>query len=266
MPAPTHDLPPQSQKSWFNLVALCFLIAMLLIPFKDQASLKAQQISLEAESGISWFSRNDVRIPNEEGTLFDMIDLLGSELYPFLRLRLNLGLGDRHLLRALYAPLSQSGTGEFDEEVFFEETTFQPGVPTEGTYRFNTYRLTYRYTFLLRSRWELGAGAAILVRDAKIELEQDDRTDRNTDLGFVPLIHLFAKRILSDQWSVSTDIETLAGPQGRATDGAIALNYTSGNQFTISTGYRVIEGGADVDQVYNFAWINFGFIGAKLEF
>ena len=264
MPASTHDLPMQPQKSWFTPAVLCFLIAMLLNPLIDQPSLKAQQVSFEAEFGASWFSRNDVRIPNEEGTLFDMIDLLGSEPYPYMRLRLNLGLGERHLIRGLYAPLSQSGSGTFDEEVFFEETTFQPGVPTEGTYRFNTYRLTYRYTFLQRSSWELGAGAAVLVRDAKVELEQDDRSDRNTDLGFVPLIHLFAKGILSDQWSVSTDIETLAGPQGRATDGAIALNYTSGNQFTISTGYRVIEGGADVDEVYNFAWINLGFIGVRL--
>lgn len=259
------NLSPESQKSIHKLIVCCLVSVFFLMPFNDQFSLRAQELSFEAESGISWFGRNDVRIPNEDGTLFDMIDLIGTEPYPFLRLRANLELGERHLIRVLYAPLSQTDTGEFEDEVFFEETSFQPNTPTEGTYRFNTYRLTYRYTFYQQSPWELGAGAAVLVRDAKVELEQTDRTDRNTDLGIVPLIHLFAKGSLTDQWSVSTDIETLASPQGRATDGAISVNYTPGSQITISTGYRVIEGGADVDEVYNFAWINFGFVGVRLE-
>ncbi len=221
----------------------------------------AQQFIAEVETGGLWFSRNDVRIPNEEGTLFDMTTLTGTDPAPFLRLRLNLMLGDRHLLRVLYAPVEVSGSGQFEQEVFFEESTFQPDIMTEGTYQFNTYRLTYRYMFLDSRPWRLGAGAAVLVRDAEVKLEQEELTERNTDLGVVPLVHLFAERYLTENFSLSFDAETLAGPQGRATDAAIAANFAISNPLSFNIGYRVIEGGADVGEVYNFAWINFGFIG-----
>ena len=38
----------------------------------------SQTISLEAETGVTWFSRNDVRIPNDGGTKFDMLELIGT--------------------------------------------------------------------------------------------------------------------------------------------------------------------------------------------
>jgi hypothetical protein len=225
-----------------------------------------QDISIDAETGGLWFSRNDVRIPNEEGTDFDMLELIGTNAVPYYRFRLNVIYDNRHTVRLLFAPISKIGTGVFDDEVFFEETAFEGGVPIDGTYRFNTYRLTYRYTFYDRRNWTLGAGVAGLIRDAKVELMQPDRSDSNTDLGFVPLIHLYAERGLSDRFSLILDAETLAGPQGRATDASLTLNYALSDRLMMNTGYRVLEGGADVDAVYNFAWINFVRIGLTATF
>ncbi len=234
--------------------ALCLTIIFLCFP--DGA--EAQQIAIEGESGVVWFSRNDVRIPNEEGTKFDMMELMGDDAAPYYRIRLNVGMGDRHLVRVLYAPLVNTGTGRFDKEVFFQETNFQPDTPTKGTYRFNTYRLTWRYTFYDQGRWQLGGGLAGLIRDAKVELEQDDISDKKTDLGFVPLLHFYAKRNLNDRLFLASDVETLGSLQGRATDLALTLNYQLTQQWTLSAGYRLLEGGADVDEVYNFSWINYG--------
>lgn len=229
--------------------------------FLKPSDAEAQQFFAEVETGAAWFSRNDVRIPNEEGTLFDMTTLTGKGPAPFFRLRLNMKLGEQHLIRVLYAPVEISGSGQFDQEVFFEGSTFQPDISTEGTYQFNTYRFTYRYLFYDTHPWKLGAGGAVLIRDAEVKLEQDGFSERDTDLGLVPLVHLFAERSMSDRLSFSFDGETLAGPQGRATDAAIAANYAIVDPISINLGYRVLEGGADVDQVYNFAWINFGFLG-----
>jgi len=225
-----------------------------------------QTISLEAETGLVWFGRNDVRIPNDGGTGFDMLEIIGSNAVPYYRLRLNIRLGDRHMIRALIAPLSKIGTGIFDNEVFFEQTIFEAGVPIDGIYRFNTYRLTYRYIFYDSNNWILGAGVAALIRDAKIELIQPDRSDLNTDIGFVPLLHLYAERGFGTSFSLSFDAETLAGPQGRATDAALALSYRFSERWDASLGYRVLEGGADVDEVYNFSWINFAMAGFRVGF
>lgn len=249
-------------KSLFCKLIAANLFLALFIIYPDIS--KSQSISFEAESGNSWFSRNDVRIPNEGGTEFNMLGLIGTNGSEYYRFRANVTFGENHTIRLLAAPLIRSGTGEFAESVNFENRTFEAGVPVNGTYRFNTYRLTYRYTFFDRENWTLGAGAAALVRDAKVELEQDDISESSTDLGFVPLLHLYVKRNLGNGFSVTFDGEALAAQQGRATDAALTAGYSFSENWKLNFGYRVLEGGADVDQVYNFAWINFAVIG--LEF
>ena len=245
-----------------SALVIILTTALFLIP---QESVKAQNFTVEAESGALWFSQNDVRIPNETGTDFDMLDLIGTDAIPYLRLRFNVTFNDRHTLRVLFAPIRKIGTGQFDEPVFFEETTFAPDTPTDGLYKFNTYRFTYRYTFYDRNNWTLGAGVAGLIRDAEVELTQPDRSDSSTDVGFVPLLHIYAERQFGDRFSLALDAESLAATQGRATDASLTLNYAISDNWSLNTGYRVLEGGADVDQVYNFSWINFGLIGLKLN-
>lgn len=245
----------------FFLIPLIFSTTILILP----SSASGQQLSVEGETGLIWFSRNDVRIPNDGGTEFDMMNLIGSEVAPFFRFRVNLSFDERHTVRALLAPLSKIGTGSFDEPIIFEETTFEANTPIDGTYRFNTYRLTYRYTFYNQNNWVLGAGLAGLIRDAEVALAQPDRSDSSPDFGFVPLLHLYVQRDLGAGLSLTLDGETLAGPQGRATDAALTFNYKVSNNWSMNAGYRVLEGGADVDQVYNFAWINYVLIGLQVD-
>lgn len=215
------------------------------------------QIGLDIESGGFWFSRNDARIPGDTGTKFDLRDLTGTSPEPFIRLNLNLGFGERHTIRLLFAPLAKSGTGQFSEPVSFEGSAFAPGLPTEGTFRFNTYRATYRYDFFRNDRWEIGAGAAVLVRDAKIELTQGELTERNTDLGFVPLLHFRTTVFLTERLSAVLDAEGLLAPQGRAFDVSLHAHYRLSDNFGAFAGYRFLDGGADTDEVFSFAWINY---------
>ncbi len=262
-------------KHYFHLRPVFILLPLILLPLLstpgNTSARDSGNVIIETEAGAVWFSRNDVRIPNEGGTKFDMIDLIGKDPYAYFRIRIGYHITDRHYIRGLFAPLEVSGTDELERDVFFNETTFAGATPTKGTYRFNTYRLTYRYTFYRTSPWTLGVGAAGLVRDAKIELEQsaDDNdgelSDRDTDLGFVPLIHFMARRELSDRISVTLDLETLGSLQGRATDVSLMLDYSLRDRIVLSAGYRLLEGGADVDDVYNFSWINYGAAGLTIQ-
>jgi hypothetical protein len=34
----------------------------------------------------------------------------------------------------------------------------------------------------------------------------------------------------------------------------------------VSAGYRTVEGGADVDEVYNFAWLHYAVLSASYRF
>jgi hypothetical protein len=223
--------------------------------------------SAELELGTVWQSRNDVRIPNSaDATRFSLTDVQGHGPWPVARLYVTWNIDSRHSLRALAAPLSVTETGRLPSTTSFAGTTFAAGVPTEAIYRFNSWRLTYAYRFRQGSRWGWWIGATAKIRDAKIELDQDGVSAAKTDLGFVPLLHLRAGYRLSDRASLVLDLDALAGGPGRAEDGSLKLYVDFPESWSFSAGYRTVEGGADVDEVYNFAWLHYAVASVAYRF
>ena len=53
------------------------------------------------------------------------------------------------------------------------------------------------------------------------------------------------------------DADGLAGGPGRAVDAALEVGYDLPERWTVQAGYRTVEGGADVDEVYTFAWLHY---------
>jgi hypothetical protein len=237
---------------------ILFPIMVLLLSF----SLMAQW-HVQVESGIAFEGYNDVRIPNDEGTLFsfrDDFELQGLVL-PF-RLRVGYTFAERHHVTALFAPLSIRYEGDAPRDIIFQNTLFEEGLPIEGLYKFNSYRLTYRYEFLRGEAWTLGAGITGKVRDARVRLTTTDMTARKNDLGFVPLLHLFARyqpgafalQLKGDGWYVT---------QGRAFDIDATARFRVSDNIWLYSGYRIIEGGADVEEVYNFTLISSVVVGVS---
>lgn len=139
----------------------------------------------------------------------------------------------------------------------FADENFAADQTTRGDYKFNNYRLTYRYTFHRSERWDLGAGAALLVRDAKIELTQGDTNALDDDLGVVPVAHFYAAYKANPKTTMILDFEGAVAPQGRAIDAAVKLRHQLDKNWDVSIGYRTLEGGADNDSLYTFAWIHY---------
>ncbi len=221
------------------------------------SSSPAGALDLKVESGAVWFSRNDVRIPGDGGTEFDMLDLTGKGPDPFVRVYATWNFNRRHALRLTIAPLEIDGTGTLREEVTFKGDVFAADTPTRGTYTFNTYRLTYRWLFYDQDCWRWGLGAAALVRDADISLEQEGRAQSRDDLGLVPLLHLYGEYRLNGRASVVLDVEGAWSPVGRAVDAALMGQYAFDSGWYMTAGYRTLEGGADNDEVYTFAWLHY---------
>ena len=124
-----------------NNKLLTFLALILLLNYSDSYG----QFSIDLESGAVFSGYNDVRIPGDQGTLFSLSEELETDPTFFFRIRINYALTDRNILSILYAPLSINSTGQFDKDVFFEGETFPANSDIEGFYKFNSYRLTWRY-------------------------------------------------------------------------------------------------------------------------
>jgi hypothetical protein len=225
-----------------------------------------QPVEIRIEGGPVWQSRNDVRIPNDaSATRFSLVDVIGSGPFPTGRVYITWNVSDRHGVRFLLAPLSVTSSGTLAAPVDFAGESFAAG-PVRATYRFNSWRASYRYRFRSGDRTALWIGFTAKIRDAKIELDQDGATARKTDVGFVPLLHLAATYRLVAGWDLAFDLDALAGGPGRAEDGAVELRYAAGERWRFAAGYRTVEGGADVDSVYNFAWLHYAILSAEMSF
>ena len=225
------------------------------------------RFGLELEAGPTWQAKNDVQIPNDEqGTRFSLKDLVGEGPWASGRLYFTWNIAGRHSVRALLAPLSYTETGTFDTAVDFAGASYQPGAPTEATYKFNSWRLSYRYRIKDGDRWKLWIGLTAKVRDAKIALRQGETSSQDDDLGFVPLLYFRADWRFAERWHFIFDIDALAGGPGRAIDLTARLGYDISPRWGVTAGYRTVEGGADVDTVYNFAWFNAATASVVLRF
>ena len=244
--------------------------ASLALALLVSGSLSAQddsRFSLELEVGPAWQSKNDVQIPNDlMGTRFSLKDLVGTGPWAAGRVYFTWNINRKHSLRLLAAPLSYTETGTFDDPVNFAGATYEPGTPVDATYQFNSWRIGYRWKFKDGDRWKLWLGFTAKVRDARIELEQGDITSKDTDVGVVPLLAFAADYRFADRWHALFDFEGLAGGPGRAIDASLKVGYDINNSWSVTAGYRMVEGGVDIDDVYNFAWFQYAVVSGVFRF
>lgn len=238
--------------------------AALLISCQGPRPERAFSAEIEAASVRT--TRNDVAYRGDTGTRFDLTDLTGSGPDAAARTYLTWRTDADDELRLLAAPLTQEGTGQLDDPVRFGDEVFAAGVSTKAKYRFDSYRLTWRRTLVDTDEWTIRAGLTAKIRDAEISLQQGAVRERTTDLGFVPLLHAAADWHLSPTWTASLDVDGAWAPQGRAVDASLKLWWRLSPNAELGLGYRTVEGGADNDEVYTFAWIHQAVIGLRYDF
>jgi len=88
--------------------------------------------SIEAEVAPLWQTRNDVRIPNQTGTQFSLVDTIGKGPYGVYRVEVGFDLNERHGFRIIVAPLTIEDSSTLDKRVFFAGETFEPDVPLDA--------------------------------------------------------------------------------------------------------------------------------------
>lgn len=243
-------------------VAIAALLLSVPVAYGDNA----RKAGFEIEGGPVWQSRNDVRIPSDTGTEFSLRDLQGSGPFAAVRVYFDYAFRPKHELRFLAAPLTLKGSGQLEEPTLFANTTFLPGQPVDSIYQFNSYRFTYRYRIYEGDRWTWKIGGTGKIRDAKIELRQGGLSAVDDNVGFVPLLHLDAEYRWNQKWRFNFNMDGLAAPQGRAFDVALKVKYDISKNWTMGFGYRMLEGGADTDDVYTFGWLHYAVASVGFRF
>jgi len=232
---------------------------------RAQQERKFYHFIISAEGSLVFQSNNDIGVPGGSGSRFDLSDVTQGPVAGF-RVYLWWMINQKHSLRLLYAPLSVRTTFTPASDILFDQVSFLAGTSVDALYKFNSYRLSYIYHFDKVGRFSFRVGFTAKIRDAAIELESPGRAGSTTDIGFVPLLNFGVRYDITDSLYLDLDADGSWAPQGRAIDAALKIGYQVHPNIALETGYRVVEGGADVAQVYNFAWFNSVFFGVSARF
>lgn len=218
------------------------------------------------ESGAAFTGYNDLRIPSGTGDLLSLkTDIASSPAYA-LRVRAGYTFGGRHTVLALAAPLSVYGSGVLDRDIDYQGVTFPAGTKVSSHYRFDSFRLSYRYSFVKNDSLVLAAGLTGKLRSADIAVWSDTAYAHRSDLGVVPLVRLLAEWRFAGPFSLLLDADALASPFGRAEDALLALQYHPSDRAAARIGYRILEGGSDGGgNVYTFALFHYLTAGLRLS-
>ena len=239
--------------------------ALFVAVFSAPASAQ-QRWMVDFETGGVTTGYNDVRIPNETGTLFSLTDDLSTNSKAFWRVRAEVRLAPKHIVSVLAAPLTLHASGVVDRPITFLDEVFPADIPLKATYQFNSYRVTYRYEFVQGEKWKFGVGFTGKIRDAITRVEGGGKSVTKTNVGFVPLLNFRLERVLSSRASLLLEGDAAAAPQGRAEDILAALQIALNKYASLKVGYRLLEGGADVDEVYTFTALHYGVVGLTVRF
>lgn len=243
-----------------GIIATVVVIGLLSAPRAEA------QFFLDVESGAAFTGYNDVRIPADTGTRLSLAEDLAAEPALALRVRLGYTFAGRHTATVLMAPLTVRGSGTLESDVSYKGTTFVEGQRVDSSYRFDSYRLTYRYSFIKNEDLIVAAGLTGKIRSADIALMSGTAYAHREDLGVVPLINLWVRWDYADPFSLLVDADALWSPFGRAADVLLALQYQLAPNITARLGYRILEGGSDGGgDVYTFALFHYATAGITVS-
>ncbi|MCU0606718.1 MAG: hypothetical protein MUF78_04705 [Candidatus Edwardsbacteria bacterium] len=239
--------------------------ALVLIALSALAAGAAARPFVDLEAGAVFSGYNDVAVPGDAGTRFSLSRQLRSDPAPFGRLRAGYCFGGRHTVSALAAPLRISASGSSDRDIVYLGQTFPAGIALTSRYRFDSYRLTYRWDPLRRERLTAGFGFTAKIRDAAIGLEGGGLRAEKKNTGFVPIVNFRVAWRPAERLTALFEGDALAAPQGRAEDVFAGAAYRLGRRVSLKAGYRLLEGGADNDEVYTFSLFHYAVLGAVVD-
>lgn len=173
---------------------------------------------------------------------------------------------NRHHAVATAALLTDRFEGVAPYNFMYDHEQFMAGSNIDAVYRFNTYRLSYRYRLVENSNINFELGATILFRDAFISFEDETKESKFSNFGVAPLISYYFEWKALERLSLLTYGDAFAIKVGRAEDIFVGAKYQFTPMLSATAGYRLLEGGSDSDKVYTMAAFHFISVGIGVEF
>lgn len=242
---------------------------LLLIFIASTLPINAQsewQLRLMPQAAFG--GRNTVQRPNnEEGTRVFLNDDYSRKHSATFSPRIELEYSyKRHHAMATAMLLGDQFEGIATEDIRYDDVLFLKGTDIEAHYRFNTYRLTYRYRIVERPRFNFELGATVLLRQAYISFEDAARESKFKNIGVAPLVSYYIEWKATEAMSLLSYGDAFAVKAGRAEDIFAGVKYRFTPMLSAMAGYRLLEGGSDSDRVYTMSAFHYVTLGVGFDF
>lgn len=230
---------------------------------------------LDHETGPLYVLQNEGRY-GDTGTEF-YADDVGQQDNLFLvrRTSLELGLGRRHTVIFLYAPLRAVTRVTLDRDIDFRGTDFAAGSVVDHEFFFDGYRASYLFG-LLRRALSVDVGASLQVRNAAVTFASADGEvyAEESDIG---LVFAFKTRLTfapsdtgpyamldADGFATLGQVEEA---EGSIYDVAVTLGVPVAQPLDVVLRGRLYGGGADVPSqpLDNYGQYVSATLGARLR-
>jgi len=122
--------------------------------------------------------KNDIRIPGTAETKFSLADDLSADTAYTGRLEAGYIHNAKDYFGIVVAPLSVDSHGRVDRNIDYAGTTFAAGTDLKATFRFDSYRLTWRRKLVSCDDLDVWLGVSGNIRDAAITVEGEGRRRR----------------------------------------------------------------------------------------
>ena len=243
---------------------IAMLITLMVLFFWPTVVCAEYVINLQGAAVFT--EKNDIRIPGDSGTKFSLTDDLSADTTYTGRLEAGYIHNTKDYFGIIVAPLSVDSHGRVDRNIDYAGTTFPAGTDLDATFRFDSYRFTWRRKLVSRDDLDVWLGVSGNIRDAEITVEGGGQRATKANTGFVPLVNFLIDWRFSRPWSLRTAGDALVGPQGRAEDVLFAVLYDVSASKKVFAGYRILEGGADNAEVYTFSLFHYAVAGVEMRF
>ncbi|MDP7321510.1 MAG: hypothetical protein QF441_12940 [Bacteriovoracaceae bacterium] len=226
---------------------------ILVLTFCLVNSVFASEISIDIGQTETVFNR--ISIPSSQA---NQLSLPEDESLTSFRLTGFMDTKKGNQIYFLIAPLEVQYQFESDKNFKFNDINFTNNTQTKFNYKFNSYRVGYLWTWKTDSL-KYWIGAVAKIRDAKTEVIQGSQTDSFSNIGLVPLLSAGLNLKLYKELYLFTHTDALGSSRGSAYDSQVELKYQI-QDYSASLGKRILGGGAENDDVYNFAQFDTSYI------
>lgn len=240
-----------------------FFVIFIFLLSNEKLFASENNFEINLEIGQANSSDNNFSIPNSADNEINLPD--GQDLTSY-RIKGRVNLKNNQFLYFLYAPFSTDYKFQSDKSFIFDNSNFDNNQNTIVDYKFNSYRIGYFKELKFNYNFKYWIGGILKIRDAKIEVSQNNISKSYDNVGIVPLLGLGFEYFLIDNISIFSHIDSAGFGQGYAYDFNGEFRYHLNNKNALGFGYRVFGGGVDNDEVMNFARFEILYLNYNFKF